>query len=1137
MFFKKAFIALCAIGVPFITLAQTSAPKFDVKNLLATSPEAAMLGRFGDIPIGYYTGTADVSIPIYTIKASGIEIPIVLSYHGSGIKVEDEATNVGLGWSLDPGGAIVHIVNGSVDNLDNLTTTNGYGFLKAHCPQGVYTERYEFGDAYFTGAGGCSFTDTEGADDYQALDAVNRGMGQPDIYQFNFPGYSGKFYINPEIGNVVLINPRQQDISFSKDGNSWTAKTMDGNIFHFSAVETVGVYPNISGETFKLSQIQLHDGKTVNFTYQDGYYSSFQYSESFHSDYPLSINDGSTNTVVPNMSVTDHTVKMLTNISTDLVSVDFNLESRDDMPVESFNGSTLPVKRIKSVDVKALNTGTKVKSFLFNYDYFVSLSAPVGGSFLTGHVGTIDPSVYSADARRLKLLSVQEAGYNTNGQQLLNQPYSFAYNESISMPLKTSYAKDFWGYYNNIGNTKLIPDLSFFVMSDDPDYNIMPANLTTLFAGANRSPNVAYMQVGMLKRITYPTGGYSDFTYEPHDFANHAYPDMNKITQSQKSGYIADYNLPSDTKSTTFTLSKDQVIPFNVIITEGPNTSHGFYALQPSTVTLTQAVSGVNTTLYTWQMDNSDLDNFNATGTRQWTTPVSITYTPGAVYTITANLPDNLGPQGTSTDAASVSVNFSYFDSPAASKISYGGGLRVSSITNYTQSGAIANKKVIKYQNADNTSSGLLMSPVKPLYRRTMYGMINSSNSTGNPNYSAAKADVWFISSESAVPFSDAAQGNMIGYTRVEEDDVAQDGSLNGRHVFNYNNAESEWHVNTPANPNPLNGLIFRDQIYSNGSVVPLQETTYSYDYINAWLYTGYKEALTFVGTPGCGNAYDYSLSAFQPSRNYEHEFLICSYPFNSFWYLPSGKTTVKTDNGQSVITTEAYAYNTKGQMVKMDTYDSRLRKKSVSNLYPLDNPGDPMSATLISNGLYNNLQQQTTLLNDNTELAKDKVSYRVESGLVVQNDITRSYNGATMFTDVTFDRYGPDKTLRQYTQRSTPIVLLWSFNNTYPVAEIKNTSYDAVEAALGGKSVVDNFGLEIPAKGRIDSFLATIKSALPNAQVTIYTYAPLIGMTSTTDAKGIPTYYEYDSFMRLMNIKDKDGNIVKHVDYHYQNQ
>ena len=56
-------------------------------------------------------------------------------------------------------------------------------------------------------------------------------------------------------------------------------------------------------------------------------------------------------------------------------------------------------------------------------------------------------------------------------------------------------------------------------------------------------------------------------------------------------------------------------------------------------------------------------------------------------------------------------------------------------------------------------------------------------------------------------------------------------------------------------------------------------------------------------------------------------------------------------------------------------------------------------------------------------------------------------------------------------------------------------------------------------------------------AQMTTYTYDPLVGITSSTDANGQTTYYEYDGLQRLMNIKDQYGNIVKHMDYHYQGQ
>jgi YD repeat-containing protein len=54
---------------------------------------------------------------------------------------------------------------------------------------------------------------------------------------------------------------------------------------------------------------------------------------------------------------------------------------------------------------------------------------------------------------------------------------------------------------------------------------------------------------------------------------------------------------------------------------------------------------------------------------------------------------------------------------------------------------------------------------------------------------------------------------------------------------------------------------------------------------------------------------------------------------------------------------------------------------------------------------------------------------------------------------------------------------------------------------------------------------------------MTTYTYDPLIGITTTTDPKSEVSFYEYDTFSRLMNIKDKDGNIIKHMDYHYKGQ
>ena len=53
---------------------------------------------------------------------------------------------------------------------------------------------------------------------------------------------------------------------------------------------------------------------------------------------------------------------------------------------------------------------------------------------------------------------------------------------------------------------------------------------------------------------------------------------------------------------------------------------------------------------------------------------------------------------------------------------------------------------------------------------------------------------------------------------------------------------------------------------------------------------------------------------------------------------------------------------------------------------------------------------------------------------------------------------------------------------------------------------------------------------------VTTYTYAPGVGLTSTTDTKGYTSYYEYDASNRLQFVKDAEGNILSSTNYNYKN-
>src|SRR5437588_10987505 len=69
-----------------------------ITHAIPVSADAASLGKYGSIPVGEYTGVPNVSIPLYTIKSGDLTLPVSLSYHSGGFKVEEMASSVGLGW-------------------------------------------------------------------------------------------------------------------------------------------------------------------------------------------------------------------------------------------------------------------------------------------------------------------------------------------------------------------------------------------------------------------------------------------------------------------------------------------------------------------------------------------------------------------------------------------------------------------------------------------------------------------------------------------------------------------------------------------------------------------------------------------------------------------------------------------------------------------------------------------------------------------------------------------------------------------------------------------------------------------------------------------------------------------------------
>ena len=87
-------------------------------SILPQSPEAATLGKFFNFPTVNASGLPDITIPIYNFKYKDFELPISLSYHASGIKVNDISTAVGLNWNLNAESSIFRTVNGRPDESE-----------------------------------------------------------------------------------------------------------------------------------------------------------------------------------------------------------------------------------------------------------------------------------------------------------------------------------------------------------------------------------------------------------------------------------------------------------------------------------------------------------------------------------------------------------------------------------------------------------------------------------------------------------------------------------------------------------------------------------------------------------------------------------------------------------------------------------------------------------------------------------------------------------------------------------------------------------------------------------------------------------------------------------------------------------
>lgn len=196
----KRILLLTVLYAAFIHINAQNQPIYNVP-----CPEVANLGMYGQVPVSYYTGIPDISVPLHEIKVGNFSMPITASYHIGSVKPNQTPGPLGLGWSLKIGGYIVRTVRGIYDEKMDVKKKE-YGFY------GNYSKMKNITTAQF--------------DLYNA----NSGLGTDNLFElaadefsFSFCGYEGNFYMNENGGWTVVS---EQDIKVEFDPSTGFA-TMD----------------------------------------------------------------------------------------------------------------------------------------------------------------------------------------------------------------------------------------------------------------------------------------------------------------------------------------------------------------------------------------------------------------------------------------------------------------------------------------------------------------------------------------------------------------------------------------------------------------------------------------------------------------------------------------------------------------------------------------------------------------------------------------------------------------------------------------------------------------------------------------------------------------------------------------------
>jgi len=485
------------------------------------TPEVTAMTKYGSYPISYYTGTPNISIPIYTIKNQDVEIPIKLAYDASGFKPNQNDGLCGQSWRLMCCGAVTRQVRGLPD--DNVTIFGGYqydGYLKVARSGNAESKDFLLNTQNYVNS------------QYWLKMNLRNSNGAWTYYHYS-----------PDLFTVLL--PNGSSFQFLID-NSGTVRTVGGRA---CSVDLSHLVIQSYNDTIHTSTIYITDEN--GYVYEFG--GDLKYLEvcypvkfpetnvPYNTDIQMDIHNGTINAwyLVSIKSPEGYEVARYNYMNT---PVDFNSDA------------AYIQKHFSHYEERASNFGNSNYKTLFFTKMAIPIRLDVGCmnvSFSYEDAGTY---IYGTDTDRLSTYSVNPSNYRNpfnHSTFLLKQieisdnvkrfVTRFRYEEvdnncgisgTISGKRQFLYGvvinDDVYSLRYNLSQiphplTKQL-DMQMYYNGNQSITSLLPRNVyatwTSVFSldFSHRATNPAMAEVGMLTSMKNPTGGVSYFEYEQHRF-------------------------------------------------------------------------------------------------------------------------------------------------------------------------------------------------------------------------------------------------------------------------------------------------------------------------------------------------------------------------------------------------------------------------------------------------------------------------------------------------------------------------------------------------------------------------------------------------------------------------------------------